>query len=553
MSLQISQEVLERKVLSEQLAALYSALPLSIVATLINASIIFYILYQKINHFVLFVWTGILLLSVLVRLFSFFFFKFNRIGKLQNSVKLFDLGTSFTAIAWLLVSLILFIPNAIAYNMFLVFVIAGMSAGAVTSLSYRKYPIYIFLSASLIPLMIRLSIEHGNLYHPMAIMVLIFFLMMLTTANRFYTRFRENILFRLEADLNAKTIRERETNLRAIFEAAPVGILQFDTSASVLSGNKNADRLLAYDKDTLLHTCLFDLIEEKSFNSAITEALQGKFSQYTGQVKTRKPDNQLPIRIYFKGLIDQQGEISGGVAIVEDISEQVRMEQIKSEFISTVSHELRTPLTAINGSIGLLETAPVESRNQLIDIMKRNTSRLILLINDLLDMEKILSGNMRFDYQFWEVNHLLERAVEEMQGFAKEHNTHIVTYLLHEEIKISVDKQRFKQVMANLISNACKFTRENTEVSVSVQLIEGPNRKVAFSVQDHGQGIPDDFADKIFSRFSQADSSNTRKVGGTGLGLYISKQIVVTMGGVISFENNVAGGATFTVIFPVAD
>ena len=540
----------ESSVLKEQLRLLYDALPLSIIATLINTGILLYILQPYIELNITIGWGIAVLITALIRLVSYLLYKKNGLDYeyLSRSLKIFNVGTLLAAITWGIASLLLFVPGEITYQVFFAFVIAGMSAGAVTSLSFRRMPIYAFLSFSLIPLIIRLFTEGGEINIAMGFMVLLFFLILFSTANRTYTRVRENILLRIEADNNEKVIRESEEKYRSIFETAPVGILQFNQSGRVVSGNSSAARILSLKKDALQDINLLSNVENKEFTQAVKRSMQGNFSQFAGDASLLNSKAEIPVRMYLKGVKSHDDSVVSGVAILEDISEQQRVEQLKTEFVSTVSHELRTPLTAIKGSIGLLNITPVEKTADLIDILKRNVDRLIVLINDLLDMEKIISGNMSFDYKNWGVEGLISQAAEDNQGYASEHQSELIVVVDGIECEIYVDKNRFHQVMSNLISNAVKFTREGTPVTIDANQ---DSDYVTINIIDQGEGIPEEFREKLFERFTQADSSTTRKIGGTGLGLYITQQLVTAMGGEVSYKTESGVGTRFSIKFPL--
>jgi len=236
---------------------------------------------------------------------------------------------------------------------------------------------------------------------------------------------------------------------------------------------------------------------------------------------------------------------------MRDITERKRLELIKNEFISTVSHELRTPLTSISGALGLIlggatGTLP-ESLAPLLNIASKNSQRLTFLINDLLDMEKLSAGKMHFDMQDYALAPLLKQAIDTNATFGTQKEIQLKLHQPIPDIKISVDSQRFMQVMSNLLSNAIKYSPVNETVDICVSMNQ---LHVRISVRDHGKGIPSEFRDRIFQKFAQADSSDTREKGGTGLGLAISRELVENMGGKIGFDSIEGRGANFYVELP---
>ncbi len=241
------------------------------------------------------------------------------------------------------------------------------------------------------------------------------------------------------------------------------------------------------------------------------------------------------------------------VGITRDITERKRIEQMQKEFISTVSHELRTPLTSIRGSLGLILGGVAgelpEKAKTLLDIATNNSERLIHLINDILDLEKISAGKMQFDNRVMNLIPVIQQAVESNKGYADQlHVRFELKTGSNDMVMVRIDEKRIAQVMSNLLSNAAKYSPKNDHVEISVAVA---NDRVRISVHDHGKGIPEEFKSRIFSKFAQADSSDTRQKGGTGLGLNITKAIVEMQGGSISFDSGEGRGTTFYVELPV--
>ncbi|MBU0913639.1 MAG: PAS domain S-box protein [Gammaproteobacteria bacterium] len=238
------------------------------------------------------------------------------------------------------------------------------------------------------------------------------------------------------------------------------------------------------------------------------------------------------------------------ICTVRDISDRKRIERLKNEFVSTVSHELRTPLTSITGALGLLHGGAMgdmpEKVSSLIGIAYKNCQRLTLLINDLLDIEKIAAGKMQFDLKAQLVLPLIQQALDANKVMAQERHIQLSIQTTVTDACIKVDAKRFIQVLSNFLSNAIKFSPTAATVVVELSLNE---KLVRIAVADQGPGIPEKFRDRIFLRFSQADASDTRQTGGTGLGLAISKELVHGMNGLIGFDSVEGEGATFYCCF----
>ena len=245
---------------------------------------------------------------------------------------------------------------------------------------------------------------------------------------------------------------------------------------------------------------------------------------------------------------------SGWVSNTRDISARKRVEQIQNEFIATINHELRTPLTAMLGSIGLAASGkfgtPDPPLARLLEMARTNGDRLAQLINDILDFEKASSGKMRFDLRPLAVDDLIDHCINASRYYAERLGVVIEARQRAPGSLIRVDDGRFHQVMANLLSNAAKFSRTGGRVEVDASARDGRCR---ISVIDHGRGIPAAFRKQLFDRFSQADSSDGRSRGGTGLGMAIAKHLTEQMSGRISFESEENVGTTFHLEFPLAN
>lgn len=273
------------------------------------------------------------------------------------------------------------------------------------------------------------------------------------------------------------------------------------------------------------------------------EPLVGSIDKVTGRGGNVRwlSTTKAPIR-------NPSGEVVGLVEIARDITESKRQEQLKDEFIATVSHELRTPLTSIMGTIGLLVgsgvgTLPAKAM-RMLTIALANCRRLVGIVNDILDMEKIETGTMTFDCKPVEVRPLLDEAVRVNQAMAAQHGVCIRLEDTSVECQVVADPDRLTQVINNLLSNAIKFSPLDADVIVGV---ERSADRACIKIRDYGPGISEDYKERIFEKFVQVEATDDRRRGGTGLGLSIARQIVSHLDGEIGFEAAPGGGTIFKV------
>ena len=340
----------------------------------------------------------------------------------------------------------------------------------------------------------------------------------------------------------------------AIIESADLAIYSVDIEGNYLSWNHGATKVFGFDRDQVLGTRGTNFVPRESIQEeqrVFQEILAGTAVTQLETKRYRLDGSMADISANISPLLDDQGKINGFSFIARDITEAKKLERLKNEFVSTVSHELRTPLTSIRGALGLIhgkwsQALPEKARN-LLEVANRNSERLTLLINDILDLEKIESGRMEFKMESFDLMALIDQAYEDNQGYAAKHAIQLVKKIDPQELYVSGDYHRLLQVLANLISNAIKFSAPGNEVSLHLNNNEHHCR---ISVVDHGAGIPEEFRDKIFERFTQADGSDTRKIGGTGLGLAISKAIVERHFGRMGFDSEIGLGTTFYFDLP---
>lgn len=351
-------------------------------------------------------------------------------------------------------------------------------------------------------------------------------------------------------------LRASELQLRQITDTVPALIAYIDRDQRFRFHNKAYEEAFGLPADQIEGRHLREVLGDEIYAAIlphIEEVFTGYPVSYERGQKTARGDHRDYVVNYFPryGEGDDEGEVVGFYAMASDVTELKRIDRMKSEFVSTVSHELRTPLTSIRGSLGLISGGVAgqlpDAVKTLVGIAKNNCERLIRLINDILDIEKIESGKMRLELQVVELRPLMVQVLAANEGFGAAQNVTLQLHFPDEEIRVNVDSDRLVQVVTNLLSNAMKFSPAGGVVEVHV-LHAGANIRV--EVQDHGPGIPEEFRNRIFQKFSQADSSDTRQKGGTGLGLNISRAIVERLGGTIGFSTEPGAGTTFFFEIP---
>lgn len=347
----------------------------------------------------------------------------------------------------------------------------------------------------------------------------------------------------------------------AVFEGAKDAMLTINPSGSIETLNPAAARMFGYAPDDLMRRdvgILFEVAPDRGRVESFLKRLQARRSNGNGNGRAeefwaRRHDGTTflaDVTVSPVQLVDGHRYL----AVLRDVTERKQVERMKTEFVSTVSHELRTPLTSIAGSLGLLSGGAAgelpDRAARLVGIAYNNCQRLVRLINDILDIEKIESGQMLFDNRPVDLTQALDGCVHANSGFAEAHRVTIAFAPPSGAATVIADADRLAQIVTNLLSNAVKFSPAGGVVDVDVVALD---RRWRVRVADRGPGIPAEFRERIFGKFAQADSSDTRTKGGTGLGLSIVRELAMRMGGSVGFEDREGGGTVFSVDLPAAD
>lgn len=360
----------------------------------------------------------------------------------------------------------------------------------------------------------------------------------------------------------AKALREAENHASrqaAVFDGAKDAMITINPSGSIETLNPATASLFGYAQDELLRRdvgILFEVAPDRGLIETFLKRLQARRTLNASNAEefwARRQDGST----FLADVTVSPVPLADGhrfLAVLRDVTERKQVERMKTEFVSTVSHELRTPLTSIAGSLGLLSGGAAgslpERAGRLVDIAYNNCQRLVRLINDILDIEKIESGQMRFDNRPVDLVAATENCVQANSGFAEAHRVTIAFAPFAADATVIADLDRLAQIVTNLLSNAIKFSPVGGVVDVQVEPLD---RRYRLSIADRGPGIPAEFRDRIFAKFAQADSSDTRSKGGTGLGLSIVRELAVRMGGSVTFEDRDGGGTVFSVDLPAGE
>jgi len=353
--------------------------------------------------------------------------------------------------------------------------------------------------------------------------------------------------------------RQREL----ILEAVGDGIYGIDLEGRLTFINQAGAHALGYTPEQLTGRDLHEVIHHShadgtpysNSTNPILQALRRCESiRMRDEVFWRNDGSAFPVE-YSANPLKEGGLISGMVVAFQDISERRRLERMKDEFISTVSHELRTPLTSLRASLGLISSGTLDKRpekqRQMLEMAIGNSDRLIRLVNDILDFENVEKGKLSFDRQPVEAVDLLRRAADVAEYAAS--LVRIDVRVEAASAQVLADEERILQVLNELVVNAIKFSPRDTTICLSAQpgqSSEEGQAEVCFTVEDQGRGIAPEKLDRIFERFHQGDASDSRALGGTGLGLALCRSIVEQHGGRIWAESTPGLGSRFHFTLP---
>jgi PAS domain S-box-containing protein len=350
------------------------------------------------------------------------------------------------------------------------------------------------------------------------------------------------------------SLQQSEALFRSLSEFSPVGIFRNDAEGNCIYTNPRWQEITGATFAEALGDGWQQFIHPDDLEQVMPQRSSDIVTMQASSVELRHIHKDGTIRlcqVKAAPILSTNQDLLGFVGTIEDITEIRAIEQMKNEFISIVSHELRTPLASIRGSLGLLASDvlkdDLDTAKHMLDIAAIETERLVRLVSDILDLERLESHNVLLDKQWCDANTLLQQSVEVLQLIADEKQ--IALSVSSGPVQLWAAPDRIIQTLVNLLSNAIKFSPPCSRVLLSADL---QSNQVLFQVQDQGRGIPANKLEAIFGRFQQVDASDSRNEGGTGLGLAICRNIVQQHDGQIWVESTVGQGSTFYFTIPIS-
>ncbi|HEY5899187.1 MAG TPA: PAS domain-containing sensor histidine kinase [Burkholderiales bacterium] len=549
---------------ADRVDQLYSQLPLGMVATTVIGLIAAIELREgRLIELVLF-WAGLLVLVVVLHGMLYLGYRQDarKVEHTGQWLRWLGIGAFAAGATWGFAAAVFFPSHSDERQVFLAFLLAGVMSGGIPMYA-ASWPMFAAYAAAIaLPFTYVLATFGNRLFAEIALLIPLFYGVSVAIAFRLNGVFLSGYRLRhayqrqlVELEEARRQIEASGRKLALFAERAPIAVIELDAAGVIHEVNHAAELLFGFAAAELIGDTAKRLVLPKYHD---------EFEKSWAQVMaTRKPQAGVIIRNPRRDgaeiicewtvtpLVNPEGQLVSVIAQGRDITAQLEAERMKKEFTSTLSHELRTPLTSIIGSLqlinaGVLGDVPKDVM-ELTEVAERNGQRLLDLINDILDIEKIESGKLTLNPEVMRVDELVREAMVLNKGFGDRFKVRFEARGQLATDEVNADRKRLLQVMTNLLSNAAKFSPEGEVVEISTEDRAGVLR---VAVHDRGPGIPENFRTRIFGRFSQADSTTSRQKGGTGLGLAICKRLVEMMRGHIGFDDRPGGGTTFWFELP---
>jgi PAS domain S-box-containing protein len=348
----------------------------------------------------------------------------------------------------------------------------------------------------------------------------------------------------------ADALKEALRKERTILENAADIVITVDSHNQISSVNPACIQTLGYQPEELLGMRIVSLLEEETTGTTIDAltSLKGSDKTLTFDNRLRRKNGTMCDMRWSANWSESEKSF---FCVVHDVSQQKELERLKKEVIRMVSHDLRSPLSSVASLLELLSYSMYgdlsETGQTRVNATRLEIDRLIRMINDLLDFEKMEAGKLELNSQNTDSDTIFEKSVEAVRGLAEKKKIKIETK--ESDVNVRCDEDRIIQVVVNLLSNAIKFSDKNSKLILSAEQVDGTGK---FHVIDFGRGIPEEKTGSIFDRFSQVEATDATQQGGTGLGLAICKSIIEQHGGTIGVESELGKGSTFWFTLPAS-
>jgi PAS domain S-box-containing protein len=563
---------------ADRVDQLYSQLPLGMIATVTVGFIAAVELHEgRLIELVVF-WGG--LVSLVVALHGLLYLGYrNDSRKVEHTgqwLRWLGIGAFAAGAVWGFAAAVFFPSHADERQVFLAFLLAGVISGGIPMYA-ASWPMFAAYAAAIaLPFTYVLATFGNRLFAEIALLIPLFYGVSVAIAYRLNGVFLSGYRLRhaygrltqdysvlnqrlerqlVELDEARRQVEASGRKLALFAERAPIAVLEVGADGSVQQVNHAAELLFGYAADELTGGNVKRLVKPKyhaDFERDWSAMIASRAPLAGVLVRNPRRDGiDIVCEWTVTPLVNAEGQLISVIAQGRDVTAQMEAERLKKEFTSTLSHELRTPLTSIIGSLqlinaGVLGDVPKDVL-ELTEVAERNGQRLLDLINDLLDIEKIESGKLTLNPEVMRIDELVRESVLLNKGFGDRFKVRFEPRGTLSGSEVNADRKRLQQVMTNLLSNAAKFSPEGETVEITTEERETALR---IGVHDRGPGIPEAFRARIFGRFNQADSTTSRQKGGTGLGLAICKRLIEMMNGRIGFEDRAGGGTTFWFELP---
>jgi PAS domain S-box-containing protein len=567
-----------QQVLADRVAQLYRQMPIAIGATFIAGAIATFELQGRwLQQLVLIWWAIVVTFTAAASLLIYAYHRSaDKVASAPQWLRWLGIAALGNGASWGLAGGVFFRSLSEEQQVFLAFLFAGMASVGIPVYA-ASWPIFALYAAGILGPFFYVLLTFGNrLFVEIALLVPLFYAINVAIAYRLTQVFHSG--YRLRHAYGRLTQDHRQLNQRlerqlieleearrqveasgrklALFaERAPIAVLELQPDGTVVEVNHAAEILFGYAAAELVGGPVKKLVLPKfhhEFDRTWQQLLTTRESVAGLKIRNPRRDGaEIICEWTVTPLVNFQRDVIAVIAQGQDITAQLEAERMKKEFTSTLSHELRTPLTSIIGSLQLINSGVMGEVDkevaELTGVAERNGQRLLDLINDILDIEKIESGKLTLAPEVIALDDLVREAMVLNKGFGERFKVRFESHDGASGSRVHADRKRLLQVMTNLLSNAAKFSPEGGVVEISTA---DAGSSVRVSVHDRGSGVPEAFRGRIFARFAQADSTATRQKGGTGLGLAICRRLVELMHGRIGFDDRPGGGTTFWFELP---